>query len=101
VIADAIIFQSCDVQIDLLWRAAAGDQTLGTWTQHYDEPMGPTQFDAQPFEADASAAAVGAPGDQLVLRYTVLSSAMGGFAYIPNSHGADANGRIPSVTFPR
>jgi hypothetical protein len=101
-VADAIIFQTCDVTFDLLWRSAMGDQTIASWSQHFDAPpTGPGQFDALPFEADASAPAVPAqPGDQLVWRFTVTSAAATGGAYIPNSHGAQANGRIPSVTLP-
>jgi hypothetical protein len=101
-VGDGIIFNTCDVTFDLLWRSTSGDQTLGSWSQHFDAPpAGPAQFDAIAYDADASAPAVAAqPGDQLVLRFTVTNEVGTGGAYIPNSHGAQANGRIPSVTLP-
>jgi hypothetical protein len=101
-VADGIIFQTCDVTFEILGRSAAGDQLLGSWQQHFDEPMGATQFDAIPFEGDANApATVAGAGDQIVLRFTVNNAPMAGGAFIPNSHGSDANGRIPSITLPQ
>lgn len=101
-VGDGIIFQTCDVTFDLLWRSGAGDSAIASFGQHFDEPMGPGQFDARPADFDADEPAVPAlAGDQLVLRFTVTNAPMSGGAFIPNSHGADAQGRIPSVSLPR
>ena len=101
-IGDVIVFQTVDARYDVIWRSAAGDQILATWQHHFDEPMGPTQFDAQPYEDDVDAQGADAkPGDQLVLRFSANGSpGTGPTAYIPNGDGAMAKGRIPSLKLP-
>jgi hypothetical protein len=101
-VGDGIVFQSVDVQYDVLWRPSGGapDTVLATWQMHFDPPTGAGQFDAVPFEGDASApVANAAPGDQLVLRFTASNSPAGP-AFIPNGDGAQAMGRIPSLSLP-
>jgi hypothetical protein len=84
----------------VVYRPPTGDQVLTSISTHFDEPTGPSQFDAQPFDADADLAAVPAQkGDLLVLRFSASGTGTG-TAYIPNSDGARANGRIPSITLP-
>jgi hypothetical protein len=86
-----------------LWRTAAGDTELVHFTRHFDEGMGPNQFDAVKYDDDAQGIAAAAqPGDQLVLRFTATGSGpQGTRLFIPNADGANANGRIPSITPPR
>lgn len=91
----------CDVQFDIIWRAQDGDHVVSTVTHHFD-PMA-SGFDAVKFETDLKGAAINPTinKDQLVLRFstqTVVGA--GDIVYIPNSDGAHANGRIPSITFP-
>jgi hypothetical protein len=100
-VGDAIIFQTVDARYDVIWRSAAGDQILATWQHHFDEPMGPAQFDAQPYEDDVTAPAADAKaGDQLVLRFSAMGAGTGPTAFIPNGDGAQANGRVPSIKLP-
>ena len=105
-IGDGIPFYPVDREFDVILRVTPADGSppvdtmLATWTHHFDPLTGAAQFDAVVFEADADApAAPAAPGDQLVLRF-VASNAPAGPAFIPNSHGSEANGRIPSLTLP-
>lgn len=85
-----------------MWRNAAGDHPIATWSHHFDPlPAGPTQFNAQPFEADARGAAAAAKAnDQLVLRFSAQGSSTQ-LLIVPNSDGARAMGRIPSLTLPK
>ena len=89
----------CDLTFDVLWRNGSGDHALASFTHHFDPPA--TGFNAVPYEADAPGVAAAAKSnDLLVLRFTA-QGAMGPLLYIPNSDGANAQGRIPSVTLPR
>ena len=100
VIYDGIIIRDVEVQFDLVWRRGATDTVLGTWTQMF-QPL-PGMFTAQPFERDVVTPTKidFAKGDQLIFRYTGLSStAM--MAYIPNGDGNITGGRIPNITLPR
>jgi hypothetical protein len=46
-VGDGIIFQTCDVTFEIVWRSPGGDQTIAGWSQHFDAPpAGPGQFDA-------------------------------------------------------
>lgn len=99
-IGDGIILQSVDMRFDVVWRIAAGDTTLASFTNHFDLPTGEAQFNAVPFEADAPGIAAAAhAGDQLVLRFTASGSG-NGTVYIPNGDGSKTMGRIPSVKLP-
>jgi hypothetical protein len=84
---------------DVLWRDAAGDHPIATWSHHFD-PL-PTGYNAQSFEADAPGVAAPAhSNDQLVLRMSA-QGAVTTVSYIPNGDGAKAMGRIPSLTLPQ
>ena len=94
-VLDAIILAPIDVTFDLIARNGGTDTVLAEWTDHYDpRPVG---FDAQAFEYDEVAPAVG--GGELVFRYTG-SNTTGIEAYIPNGDGPNSNGRIPNITLP-
>jgi len=101
-VADGIITASVDVTFELIWRrTGVADQTLATYSHHFD-PLGGGNFDAVPFEASMAAPAidyVAGMGDQLVFRYTGTNSAST-MAYIPNGDGPTHNGRFPNITLP-
>ena len=98
-VLDCVITASVDVQFDLVHRRGTDDTTLATWTAHYN-PIGPGQYDAQPFEYHQYAPSVDfKSGDQLVFRYTG-SNTTSNEAYIPNGDGAITHGRIPNFTLP-
>jgi hypothetical protein len=101
-VGDGIVIDPVDVTYAILWRSPAGDQTLASTRHHFDPfPAGPTRYDASLFETDLEGVAAKAyDGDSLVLRFTAESSAAG-MPFIPNSHGVDAKGRIPSIRLPR
>jgi hypothetical protein len=100
-VGDGIIIASVDVQFDVIWRSGGTDKTLVSFTHHFDKQ--PTGFDAVPFEAQADGmAAAASPGDQLVLRFTALTTDPDTpMPYIPNGDGARTNGRIPTLMLPR
>ncbi len=85
---------------DVLWRDAAGtDHPLASVSHHFDPQ--PAGFNAVQFEADAPGVAAPArSNDHLVLRFTAQGAGTG-ILYIPNSDGANAMGRIPSLTLPK
>jgi hypothetical protein len=95
----------CDVSYDLIWRHGS-DDTLASFAHHFDPLTGAEKFYASQFEADANGiAAAASAGDQLVLRFGANSNpdASAGITdvFIPNGDGANAHGRIPSVTLPK
>jgi hypothetical protein len=97
---DAIIIESVDVTFTLIWRRGTTDTTLAEWTRHWD-PLPAGIYDAQPYETDQVAPAIDfQPGDQLVFRYAGANTTSMQ-AFIPNGDGANANGKIPSITLPR
>jgi hypothetical protein len=99
-VGDGIVFTTTDVTYSIIYRPSSGDQTLANVTTHFDEPMGPNQFDAQPFDADLDLPEVPAKaGDQLVLRFSAAGSGSG-TAYVPNDFST-MTGRFPSITLPR
>lgn len=100
VVMDSVILKSVDVQFDLLFRHAGDpDQTVATWTHHFDPKPG-ADFTATPYELDVDGAATAfTKGDQLVFRYTGSNTTSMG-AYVPNGDGAKTKGRIPSFTLP-
>ncbi|SRR6266511_5674330 len=106
-VGDGIIFDPCDVQFDVLVRKGDGDggadQTLVSWSHHFDPPTGPDKYVAVPFEADGDGVAAEAVGnvDRLILRISVTGGATGELLYIPNGDGAKSGGHIPSITAPR
>lgn len=84
---------------DVLVRTRAGDVPVGSVTHHYDPPTGGA-VDAVQFETDLDGPAVAAKyGDLLVLRITGAAGSSG-TAFVPNSDGANAKGRIPSLKLP-
>lgn len=104
-VGDGIVLASCDLEFDVIWRHGS-DTTLASFSHHFDPRTAPPKFDATQFEADAPGlSAQAAAGDQLVLRFTasVMADAGAGVVdvYIPNGDGANAHGRIPSLTLPR
>lgn len=98
------MLNAADVTYDLVWRDHAGtDHPLASVTHHFDPQ--PAGFDAVDFQTDLMAPRADAhAGDQLILRFTAQPSAPPAtpneIYYIPNSDGANANGRIPSVRLP-
>jgi hypothetical protein len=98
---DAVVIQAVDVTFTLIWRHGATDTTLARWMRHWD-PLPPGGFDAQPYEVDMAAPAIDyRAGDQLVFRYEGPSPDLPNTqAFIPNGDGANAHGRIPSITLP-
>ena len=85
----------------LLWRDGSGDHPVATWTHHFDPPA--SGFDAVAYEEDQPGVAVMAKkGDLLVLQLTATNgTTTSGSLYVPNSDGANANGRIPNLTLPK
>lgn len=70
-------------------------------THHFDPQ--PSGFMAVPFEADLPGAAAKAQAnDLLVLRFSAQGAQPPpAVLFIPNSDGAHAGGRIPSLTLPK
>ena len=100
-VGDGLILNAADVRFDVIWRAAAGDQVVVSFTHHFAPPAAPNQFNAVAFDGDATGAAVPASAsDQLVLRMTVTNGPTAP-SYLPNGDGANTKGRIPALTLPR
>jgi hypothetical protein len=102
-IGDGIVGTAADVQFDVIWRRGSTDQTIVSWTHHFDPPPEAMKFDAVPFEGDALGGEVPAlKGDLLVLRWSIPGpdAGAGGIGFIPNGDGAGSKGRIPSLTLP-
>jgi len=98
-IIDHIAITTADITFDLIWRRGATDMVLATWDQHFEPEPG--SFDAQAYELDVPTPAISwEDGDKFVFRYTA-DAASQPHAWIPNSDGASANGRIPNFTLPR
>jgi hypothetical protein len=84
----------------MLRRAGQADLDLATWDHHFD-PLGGTNFTAEPLDADATGIATDfQPGDQLVFKYTGQSATLAN-AYIPDGDGVRKAGRIPNITLPK
>jgi hypothetical protein len=96
-VGDGVILSAVDMQFDVLARSGGVDRVVVSFAHHFDVPADATQV--VPFDADGVGTAVAA-GAELVLRMTAVQSAKPGPAYIPNSDGAYAHGRIPSLTLP-
>jgi hypothetical protein len=95
------VLDSVDVTYDVLWRSTAGDVKVAEITHHFVSPSGSAQFDAVPFDGDvAGIVAAARPGDQLVLRISAAGTNTQSVLFIPNGDGANAHGRIPSLTLP-
>jgi hypothetical protein len=87
------------VTYDALWRSTAGDHAIVSFSHHFDPPA--SGFNAQAYDADAPGVAAPAKtNDQLVLRFTAQGNSTQ-LLMIPNSDGANAMGRIPSLTLPK
>jgi hypothetical protein len=103
-VGDGIVLQPADVQYEVVWRHDGVDSPIVQWIHHFEVQPSPVRFDAVRFEADAAGAAVpAAPGDRLVLRWSIPGpdGGSGSTAFIPNGDGANSQGRIPSLTIPR
>jgi hypothetical protein len=97
---DSIIIRAVDVTFDLVHRSSAGDETLASWTQHF-EPLDGGIYEAQVYEIDQDAPAIElSGGDQLIFRYTGANTTSEQ-AFIPNGDGDRAGGRIPAITLPQ
>lgn len=91
---------AADVSFDVLWRNAAGDHPIVSFSHHFDPQ--PSGFNAVAYEADAPGLAAPArSNDQLILRFGAQGAATASVLAIPNSDGARAMGRIPSLTLPK
>jgi hypothetical protein len=91
-----------DVRFDVIWRDAARRDTVLATAAHtfVERPAGPTQNDAVAFETDMTGLAADArPGDQLVLKFSVVGGDPAG-NYTPNGDGPLAQGRYPNLTLP-
>jgi len=102
-VGDGIIVDSCDMTFEVVWRAGATDKVVTSFTHHFDPlpSTAPNPFDATPYAADATAAAVPAgANDQLVLRIRAAGTMTQSILYIPNGDGAKAHGDIPSLKLP-
>jgi hypothetical protein len=90
-----------DVTFDVLWRDAAGDHLVVSWTHHFDPPA--SGFNAVQYEEDAvGVAAKAKANDQLVLRMTAQGNYPADtMLWIPNGDGASTQGRDPSLTLPK
>lgn len=98
-VGDGIVIEEVDVLFEVLSRRGTQDQAIASWLHHFTPPA--SGFDAVPFDASATAAAVPAQsGDLLVFRYSVVAGATRPMAWIPNGDGANAHGRIPSIQLP-
>ena len=96
---DAIITESVDVTLTLIWRRGQTDTTLAQWMQHWN-PLPDGTYKAQANEVEMAAQAIDyKSGDQLVFRYSGRSALLRQ-AFIPNGDGVSANGRIPSIRLP-
>lgn len=86
------------VRFDILWRPAAGGQTvLATATHTFPAPA---TYTAVRFATDIDGiAADAAPGDRLVLRFNVIDGGTGAY-YIPNGDGEAVNGETVNLTLP-
>ena len=104
---DAIIQQDATmVKIELIHRRGADDTVLYTNTTSYNTTTNPEgeEYTAQMFDftADNVPECEYAPGDQFVLRYTLVSACtVGKECYFPNADGNLYNGRIPHIDLPR
>jgi len=96
---DAIITESVDVTLTLIWRRGQTDTTLAQWVQHWN-PLADGTYNAQANEVEMAAPAIDyRSGDQLVFRYSGQSARLRQ-AFIPNGDGSRANGRLPSIRLP-
>jgi hypothetical protein len=99
-VGDGLAEMSCDVEFDVLWRSAAGDQTIATFAQHFDPPA--NGFSPTPYEATTDGvAAPAAVGDHLILRFSITSTHPPGTQqFIPNGGADGGDTRIPSLVLP-
>ena len=99
-VGDGIISETVDVTFEVIWRTAAGADTVLATFEHRFEPLPNSSFDATPYEADATGiAAAAVSGDRLILRITGRNSTEN-MAYVPNGDGFLTDGRIPNLTLP-
>lgn len=94
-----------DVRFEVRVRPAgsdlgSGDDVVLFGVENHFVRRVPGGFLATPFAADASGAAAGKAGDQLVLRITTLAGDPGVF-FVPNGDGARGQGEIPHIDLPR
>ena len=98
-VGDGVVLSAVDMQFDVLLRSGGMDKVIVSFMHHFDVPADSSQV--VPFDGDAEGPEVTASvGDLLVLRMTAQNAAKPGPAFVPNSDGSYANGRIPSLTLP-
>jgi hypothetical protein len=100
-VGDGLAEMSCDVKFEVLWRSAAGDQSITTFMQHFDAPA--DGFTPTPYTATMDGvAAPAAVGDHLVLRFSITSVHPPGTSqFIPNGGADGGDTRIPSLVLPQ
>lgn len=99
-VADCIVVQAVDMRFEIFQRkAAGGDVPIVQWEQHFDP--GAQLSQAQAYQVTGAGPRVDvSSGDQLIFRYTALSSA-GPIAWYPDGEGAALGGRIPYIDLPQ
>jgi hypothetical protein len=98
-VADCIVVQAVDVNIEIIHRVGSTDNVLVSWEDRY-EPLPGGEYQAQAFDfTDEIGRVDSEPGDLLVLRYTGTNSKME-MAYFPNGDGSTTGGRIPNIDLP-
>lgn len=100
IVGDGIIIDSCDVTFAVLWRTAAGDTPVATFTHHFD-PAAAIE-DAVLYDGTATGIDVAAAmDDQLVLHITATGGMAGDTTlYGLNGDGTADGGRQPFLTLP-
>ncbi len=92
--------RAATVRFDIIWRVPPATETVLATVTHEFLPHATGSGDAILFETDLEGlAAPASPGDQLVLRFTTIAAAAGGF-YIPNGDGALVRGRTVNLKLP-
>lgn len=98
-VCDGIILRGVDVNFELIRRRGDADTSIGAMLVHF-EPLGGSNFDAQPCDLSFDAPAFDfMAGDEFIFRYSASNTM--GIAYIPNGDGELTNGRIPNITLPQ
>jgi hypothetical protein len=101
-VGDGIVLYPVDITFAVLWRDAAGEHPIASFTHHFDPPS--AGFDAVQYEDDAiGVAAKAKPNDTLILRMTAADGGQPAdtMLWIPNGDAEKTKGRDPSLTLPK